>query len=548
MKEKRAFVNAVFGAMEAVDGAKKVGKAYNNTENKYDDLMGTKLVKAPKTMGGQNALVSGKPAMARKTASEQLDYLYKEAGAKDFIKGVAPKVKQAIPKIKDAVDSFDAKNTEHLVNAAKAFKNKQVMSGLQHAASAAPGTLLGAGMIAGSGIGTAKLLKKLDGRDNPQNNIEYNTIGGAISAGMALNALGSGRMLAPASKALGLLASHATKVPVNVVRNTPAGKAINIVGQGVKASAAQANKINKDISFIGSNVDALMKKGASFEQAKKQIIDKQIQVLKNQNWQLGKTNPDQLQKLINTRMGELSHAFDTVQGLIKKASSQLDDLCKVAGVKTDYLQGVIKNKFFKPGLESLPYYAGPAMIGLMVDKKVERKLKDAELYKAHQEYLKNKENQPQNPQEKVASAGTVFLKNPGADRILRQSLESAVEGVGRMAVPLAASAVIGRDITNSLKKMDRSAVTNGTTPDEASIQLSRRDRRQIQRDLKGAQTKVAEELPQNNSDVVEEITREVEREIIGAKEKLEGEKIHIGNGLKKQFRMNPGHGMHGMTE
>ena len=136
MKEKRAFVNAVFGAMEAVDGAKKVGKAYSNTENKYDDLMGTKLVKAPKTMGGQNALVSGKPAMTKKIASEELDYLYKEAGAKDFIKGVAPKVKEAIPKIKGAVDSFDAKNTEHLVNAAKAFKNKQVMSGLQHAASA----------------------------------------------------------------------------------------------------------------------------------------------------------------------------------------------------------------------------------------------------------------------------------------------------------------------------------------------------------------------------------------------------------------------------
>ena len=548
MKEKRAFVNAVFGAMEAVDGAKKVGKAYNNTENKYDDLMGTKLVKAPKTMGGQNALVSGKPAMTKKIASEELDYLYKEAGAKDFIKGVAPKVKEAIPKIKGAVDSFDAKNTEHLVNAAKAFKNKQVMSGLQHAASAAPGTLLGAGMIAGSGIGTAKLLKKLDGRDNPQNNIEYNTIGGAISAGMALNALGSGRMLAPASKALGILANHAVKVPANVVKNTPAGKAINIVGQGVKASATQANKINKDISFIGSNVDALMKKGVSFEQAKKQIIDRQIQNIKNQNWQLGKTNPDQLQKLINTRMGELSHAFDAVQGLMKKASSQLDDLCKVAGVKTDYLQGVIKNKFFKPGLESLPYYAGTAVIGRMVDKKVERKLKDAELYKAHQEYLKGKENQPQNPQEKIASAGTVFLKNPGADRILRQSIESAVEGVGRMAVPLAASAVIGRDITNSLKKMERSSVANGTTPDEASIQLSRRDRRQIQRDLKGAQTKVAEELPQNSGDVVEEITREVEREIVGAKEKLDGEKIHIGNGVKKQFRMNPGHGMHGMTE
>ena len=548
MEEKRAFVNAVFGAMEAVDGAKKVGKAYNNTENKYDDLMGTKLVKAPKTMGGQNALVSGKPDMAKKIASEELDYLYKEAGAKDFIKGVAPKVKEAIPKIKGAVDSFDAKNTEHLVNAAKAFKNKQVVSGLQHAASAAPGTLLGAGMIAGSGIGTAKLLKKLDGRDNPQNNIEYNTIGGAISAGMALNALGSGRMLAPASKALGILANHAVKVPANVAKNTPAGKAINIVGQGVKASATQANKINKDISFIGSNVDALMNKGVSFEQAKKQIIDRQIQNIKNQNWQLGKTNPDQLQKLINTRMGELSHAFDAVQGLMKKASSQLDDLCKVAGAKTDYLQGVIKNKFFKSGLESLPYYAGTAVIGRMVDKKVERKLKDAVLYKAHKEYLKGKENQPQNPQEKIASTGTVFLKNPGADKILRQSIESAVEGVGRMALPLAASAVIGRDITNSLKKMDRSSAVSGTTPDEASIQLSRRDRRQIQRDLKGAQTKVAEELPQNSGDVVEEITREVEREIVGAKEKLDGEKVHIGNGVKKQFRMNPGHGMHGMTE
>lgn len=543
MEEKKAFINTVFGAMEAVDGAKKVGKAYKNTDNKYDNLMGTKLIKAPKTMGGQNAMVSGKPTMLKKTASEELDFICKEAGVMSSVKG-------ALPKIKGAVDSFDAKNTEHIVNAAKAFKNKQIMNGMQYTAKAIPGTLLGAGLIAGSGIGTTKLLKKLDGRDNPQNNIEYNTIGGAISAGMALNALGSKRMLSPASKALGILASQAAKVPVNTVKNTPIGKAVNIAGQGIKATSAKANSVNKDINFIGSKIDQLMKKGNSFEQAKKLIVDQQIDSLKNQNWQLGKTDPAKLQKLIDVRMSELGHAIDTVSGLVgKKASEELDEMHKIAGPKTDYLQGVVKNKFFKAGLESLPYYAGTAMIGLAVDKKVQQRAKDAELYKAHQEYLKSKANQPVK-QEKVASAEAVFFKNPSVNKVFKNSLESAVEGVGRMAIPLAASTIIGRDITNSLRKIDRTSASNGTAPDEASIQLSRRDRKQIQKTLKetGDQSKVAEELPRSSGDVVEEITREIEKEIIGADKKLDGEKVHIGHGVKKQFRMNPSHGMHGMTE
>lgn len=548
MEEKKAFINTVFGTMEAVDGAKKVGKAYKDT-NKYDDVMGTTLVKAPKTMGNQNALVSGKPRI--KTASEELDYIYKEAKVNISKLKNAPKaIAQAIPKIKGAVDKFDAKNTEHLINTAKAIKDKRVMDALQHGVKAIPGTALGAGLIAGSGIGTAKLLKKLDGKDDPRNNIEYNTIGGALSAGMALNALSSGRMLAPASKALGILAGHATKVPVNVAKNTPVGKAVNIAGQGIKATANQANKINNDISFIGSRIEQLMNKGNSFDQAKKIILDQQINNLKNQNWQLSKTDPAKLQKLIETRTGELGHVFDTVQGLLnKKASEQLDEIYKMAGAKSDYLQGVVKDKFFKSGLESLPYYAGTAMIGHLVDKKVQRRLKDAELYRAHQEHLKNKQSEPLKSQEKVASAETIFLKNPKADQMLRKSLESAVEGVGRMAIPLAASTLIGRDLTNSFRKIDKDSINSSTSPDEISIQLSRKDRRQMQKDLdNNEQIKEASDSSRDTGDVVEEIKRDIEQKVIGAKDKLDGEKVHIGNGVKKQFRMHPSHGMHGMTE
>ena len=548
MEEKKAFINTVFGTMEAVDGAKKVGKAYKDT-NKYDDVMGTTLVKAPKTMGNQNALVSGKPRI--KTASEELDYIYKEAKVNISKLKNAPKaIAQAIPKIKGAVDKFDAKNTEHLINTAKAIKDKRVMDALQHGVKAIPGTALGAGLIAGSGIGTAKLLKKLDGKDDPRNNIEYNTIGGALSAGMALNALSSGRMLAPASKALGILAGHATKVPVNVAKNTPVGKAVNIAGQGIKATANQANKINNDISFIGSRIEQLMNKGNSFDQAKKIILDQQINNLKNQNWQLSKTDPAKLQKLIETRTGELGHVFDTVQGLLnKKASEQLDEIYKMAGAKSDYLQGVVKDKFFKSGLESLPYYAGTAMIGHLVDKKVQRRLKDAELYRAHQEHLKNKQSEPLKSQEKVASAETIFLKNPKADQMLRKSLESAVEGVGRMAIPLAASTLIGRDLTNSFRKIDKNSINSSTSPDEVSIQLSRKDRKQMQKDLNdNGQIKEASDSSRDTGDVVEEIKRDIEQRVIGAKDKLDGEKVHIGNGVKKQFRMHPSHGMHGMTE
>lgn len=553
MEEKKAFINAVFGTMEVIDGAKKAGKAYNDNANKYDNIMGTKLVKAPKTMGNQNAMIAGK-SVTPKTASERIDYLYKEANADGAVRNVLPKIKEVIPKIKGAVDKFDAANTQHLIDAGKAFKNKEILKGLQHSISAAPGTALGAGIIAGSGIGTAKLLKKLDGRDEPRNNIEYNTIGGAISAGMALQALDKKRMLAPASKALSILAGHATKVPANVVKNTPVGKAVNIAGQGIKATATQANKMNNTVNIVGSNIDKLMDSGKTFEEAKKIFTDRQIQIVKNQNWHLGKTDPVKLQSLIDARLQELEHAFGVVQDLVnKKASVQLDEMCKIAGVKTEYLNNVVKNKFFKAGLESIPYYAGTAMIGLAVDKSNQKRMKDLELYKAHQEALKKKQGQPNKPQEKVASASpaTVFVKNPGADKVIRQSIESAVEGVGRMAIPLAASTLIGRDLTNSFRKINRKhQLADGVALDEASIQLSRRDRKQMQKEIQNlnpAPDKVAEES-NDNSDAIRDMIRDIEKDVIGANEVLKGDRVHIGNGIKKQFRMNPGHGMHGMTE
>lgn len=543
MKEKKAFINAAFGAMEAIDGVKKTNQAYKNTDNKYDDLMGTKLVKAPKVMGNQNSIVAGKSTASNspKLASEELSNIYKEAKLLN---------KNSLGTLKTVVDNFDAKNTQHLKNTVGAIKNKQFMNALHHGARAIPGTALGAGLIAGSGVGATKLLKKIDGTNNPQNNVEYNTIGGAVSAGMALSALGNKRMLLPASKALGILAKQTAKIPVNTVKNTPVGKVMNAFGQSVKATASQANKTTNDISFLGSNIEKLMGQGKTFEEASKTIFDQQISNIKNQNWQLGKTDPSKLQDLIASRTKELSNSFESIKSLLnKKASSEVDELYKIAGAKTEYLQDVIKKKFFKSGLESLPYYAGTAIVGHAIDSSVKRRIKDAELYRAKQEYLKNKETQTPKVQEKVASAEAIFFKNPKVNKVFKNSLESAVEGVGRMTIPLAASTLIGRDITKSLRKIDRGNInSDGVTTDENSIQLSRSERASIQDMIsdKNEQTKTAGESQSNNDEVAQQIMRRVEKEIIKGDTKLNGEKIHIGNGVKKQFRMIPSQGMHGL--
>lgn len=566
MEEKKAFIGTVFGAMEVADGVKNTAKAYKDNTNKYDDIMGTKLVKTPKKMGIQNAVLSGN----NKLASQTLDTLYKEAGFKDGISKITPKIKKVIPKAKQVLDNFDANNTKHLIATKDAFKNKELLRGLGHAGKAVPGTALGAGLIVGSGVGTAKLLKHLDKSNDPKNNIEYNTIGGAISAGMALDALANKRMLAPASKALGLLARNSTKVPGNIVKKTPAGQVFNMAGQGLKATATQANKMNNDINFIGSNLDKLINAGKSFDEAKNLILERQLNNVKAQNWQLSKTDPEKFKALLESRKVELEQVFNTVSDLInKKASERLDDICKVAGIKTDYMRHVVKDRFFKPGLESLPYYAGTAMIGLAVDQNMKKRQRDIELYKAYQEAMKKKEqsNPANTPQEKVASANTVFFKNPKVDAITRQSIESAVEGVGRMAIPLAVSTLIGRDLTNSFRKINRKddLKDNGMAPDEASIQLSRKDRREMLKQMEGFNSpdKTAEENEESEQNEEQgsvekkkdesaqnilDMIRGIEKDVVGAKEVLQGDRVHIGNGVKKQFRMNPLHGMHGMTE
>lgn len=543
MEEKKAFVNAVFNTMEAVDGAKKTTQAYKDNTNKYDDLMGTKLVKTPKTMGGQNAVVSKNniipPNKLPKTASEELSYIYKEAKFD----------KNTLNNVKTVIENFDTKNTQHIKNTVDAVKNKQLMNALHHGAKAIPGTALGAGMIAGSGIGAAKLLKKLDGTDNPQNNVEYNTIGGAISAGMALSAIGNKRMLLPASRAAGLVGSQISKIPMNTIKKTKVGAAVDVFGKNIKDIAAQTNKANNDYNFLGSNIEKIMSTGKSFEEASKAVLDQQINNLKTQNWKLGKTDPEKLKTILEDRTKEINNSFAAIKDLLnKKASDELDGLYKIAGARTQYLQDVVKHKFFKSGLESLPYYAGTAILGHAIDSNIKRRVKDVELYKAKQKYLQAIQEQGLESKEKTASEEAIFFKNPKINHVFKKSLESAVEGVGRMTIPLAASTLIGRDITKSLRKMDRNNILgDGVTTDESSIQLSRKERAEIENMIKNdpAQSKVAEEMPSDSGVVAQKIIRDVEKDILKGDTKLSGEEIHIGNGVKKQFRMAPMHDMHG---
>lgn len=553
---KEAGLNTIFAGMEAVDGVKKMKDTYQNKSvtNKYDNLMGTSIVKAPKVMGAQNAIIGGK----NKMAAQELDEIYKQA--KLDVAGTAKKVGQKLSKVdiggtakkmSEAVSNFDTKNTQHIKDTISHAKNKKVMETIRSGLKAVPGTALGAGLIAGAGVGTAKGLKKLDKRDNPQSNAEYNAMGAALSGALAAKALSSGRMLKPITTGLGIAGKSLTKIPGQQIKKTPGGAALaGGLHQAAKDSVAiQKSKemAQKGVSYAGSQIEQLMGKnqGLNSAQAAKLFKDQQMKKVLSDNWGKPKEVIDEITKARGVELDDfISKAMDIMS---KKASTEIDCMYKIAGAKTDYLGDVVKKKFFKSGLESLPYYAGTAALGYMVDRGVNKKIEDDKLIKARDAYMKKKQiaEIPENTEKVANAADAVFFKNPKINAVFKQSLESAVEGVGRSVMPTVATAITGRNIANSFRKLDRTNEEGNSAPDEQSIHLSRKDRRDI-RKMIGSEDmgKTAEDM--SGSQIIEEIMRNTETDVVGATEKLDGDKVHVGNGVKKTFRMLPSHGMQGM--
>jgi len=456
---KQAGLNAIFGTMDAIDGAKKTKTTYNNSENKYDAMMGTTVSKNITHKNGlNNAMISG-PGV---TASETLDLLCKQAGMKipsgndvrRIVHNFSYDAKKGINKVKSKVDDLDTKNTEHLKNMVQNAKNKNVKETLKEGARAGKVTIPALLGMMGAGVATTKTMKRFDKERSPEKDLEYNTIGTGISAGLILNALSHKKVLKPAGVMASIAGDKMMKYPLRVVKNnSKAGKVVVDV-------AAQVNK-------------GLKRK--------------------------------------------------------KKASDELLDLEKLASFDAEYGKKLLNEHFLQKGKESIPYYVAPAALSFALGRNLRRGFE--------------KEPKKKDDPEKVAG----FKMSPKVEGEVKMNLEKGVEGLGRTIFPAALMAATGRDITNSFGRLEDSrsnksnmqnSMANGIVIQVSGDGTKRKIKRDISKQLDTALSKQADTRTNgfDIGDVADNADKDINH-MLGDSSRIKTNKISIGNGVKKNFRM-----------
>lgn len=579
MKKQAGVINNAFIAMDAVDGAKKVGKAYKQTNTTYSDPLGTTIKKTSPKMGAANAEIANP-----KLASEAIDELCKVAIAKTPLKKAIIHAKLGKRNLGRGLDRIDAANTQHIKNAINAVKNKQLVRGVSEAGKASLVTVPAvAGMIA-AGKGTEKMLEKFDKNSKqPENELERKVIGAGVTGALLLNAATGKRVIKPGVTALNIAGTKSVKYPMNAVRKTRAGK---VVGDFVKQVGNQGSKAAKAVD--NANAQKMMSvaraktrdmdflKGKLYDlQNGKQKLDpsaafnallssEQRKVLKD--GALKGMDTSQVANNWNKRKQYLSQLFDEYINS-KNASSEIDDLEKLAGKKTEFAKHLAVDHFLKEGLKSIPYYTAPAALGFMLNRDIKNGLKKFSEKESPKEQLKEDlKSITSGGVEKVAGIPFIdkqkIMNAVSKENIKRLTtkeslkkggiiaLEKGADGLGRTIFPATVTAITGRNIMNSFKKLEDS---HGVTPQEdmANRIIIQINGEPTKRKLKSQVSKEIDKKYSINKqasfdigDVLKEIHKEREnadlkreKESKGAS-KLTSKKVHVGNGVKKTFRMN----------
>lgn len=356
-EEKKALtLNGVMNTMVAVDGAKQMKKSYNDVNNKYDNLMGTNVSK-----GGM--LGSGNKLIAQRTASEDLDFIYKEAGIKQSAvnagKIVFNGAKKHMNSAAKAFNKMDRNNTRHINLAIGNLKKGNTKKGLKYGAKAIATTapaLATAGLI---GVGTTKGLDKLNekydkgnhnGDAKLQKRLENKAIGATLTAALVGNAIANKSAYKPAKKVVETLKTEIAKYPGKRIKK-------HVPGAGVLFDSAQ--KANHKFS----NRDKLISGHARkiFDRYEKQGKVKDLAKLKSdylhslkkefrKNHASNSMSDVEIEKLWNKAMKENDSLIDTaierIHNRNKKASDEIDYMIeKLAGRKMDYAKKVFKENF-----------------------------------------------------------------------------------------------------------------------------------------------------------------------------------------------------------
>lgn len=493
-------ISKVFAGMEVVDGVKNVRKEFKNTENQYDAKLGV-------DMGS---------VKATKLANEELDAILKVAG----IKNIKPRVvTEAIKRgVKDTVNNFDkgtSKNIKGTVNAIKKGNKKQAFKG---ALRSMPGVAINAGLVAGAGVGTTKLLDSMDKKKSDENKLAHKIIGATVATGVAATALSGGGVSQIAKTIKNTSKNSVLKHPVDQLsKNNKTFKQLKTVAKDISNNKDVKNVIKEvggSTKNTVSNSNYYTKNSADkIENAAQKIVSSINKNLNNTNPKFKKDIPQTLKELAKQEQSNFVNRF-----MINNRNATVDDAMKAWKASSEKK---VHNKASQMAVS----------VAKRINKTASEELDDIVKLAGF------------NSNEAKAVLGKVGKGAIGAGKYVGDKMITpALTAMSTTAAPVIATTLLSQRMMNDAKKREESNSNQNNTSSETNPQVL-----VIRVDNGNAVPEKVAEEDTIVSDIGETLVDTVKSlgDVTGA-EKLKYDRVHVGNGQKKLFRMHQLQGSEGM--
>lgn len=536
-------LNVGFAGLDIKDNLSKVPGIYHSS-NPYDDRMNT-------------TITLPKRSEEEKIAIQEIDDIVKSAGL------VPKKLGSLATNIGQKINKIDENNSKNIAKAIYDAKHKRYGKSLKNAGKAAVVTIPAVAGMVGAGVGTTKLLNAANKKSDMDSKAEHAVLGAGVTGALALNALAHKRVLMPSKNVANVIGDNAIKYPAKAIKKgSKAGKVIidtlkkvskegkKIVKEQEKEMKEQAEKaLNEkrladqkrrmhdfDLDNMVKNIENSMSKN-KIKKPDSRTFAQQMKYMENKYYKdnRGKLLTDEeirkawkekqkpeVESIVREAVKKIGNkkAFDSNELIEKIAKASMP-------TKKNLAKDIFVDHFLKKGLESIPYYGAPAAVSYMISRDMKNGFK------------KMDKNDP----EKTASFKDVLKKNvlkENTKKALIRGAEVGADGLGRTIIPGALMVATGRNITNGFKPIDTG---------KDAINSKEQFAKSIVINITGKPTKknISDEISKHMDEIkktaetdmsldIGDILKDV-RKIKGEK-MVKNKKVHIGNGIKKQFRLD----------
>lgn len=481
--------------MEVVDGVKSVRNEFKNADNPYDQKLGVNMA-----------------AQKPKTASEELDEILKVAGKIPNPRVAKEALKRGAKSVFTDIDQSTKRHVKGAINAAKTGDKK---GAVKAALKAAPGVALNAGVAVGGGVGVTKALDKLDKKKSDENQLAHKIIGTTVGAGLAATMLSGGGLAQAARSVKNSAKESILRHPSDqLAKSSPTFKNVRNVGKNVSKS----KEVRDAVKGVEKGVQKATQNAARTTQNNSENVERSAQrIVTSINRNLNNSNPKYKKDIADTlrELTEQEKSNFVTKYMMSNRKATVDDAMKAWKTSTDRQ---VHNKASRMAVSTAK------RINKKASQELDGIIKLASLSSANINDIARK-----------IGKGSAKAGKYVTDKMITPALTA----MASTAAPVIATTLLSQKMMDNAKKGGNEGKSNNSAPAQTLI---------IKVDNASATT--PEKVATTDTDALDigdtlvDVTSSL-ADVTGA-EKLKTERVHVGNGQKKTFRMIPDHGMDGM--